>query len=506
MTMQVELNKKDVNPFSGLSKCLALYSNASKGEINTTQLDLAWNEVKDSKEKREMFFSLLFSIGDITGREHNIFKGNKVDSGGNSQRDAFFTCMDWMKKNLPKQFAKFLNAHLFNEYTCFDNLFKNRVQTKGKAIVKCTYAFTDPAYNELLLDFVVSIIKGNNPFDKMLVAKFLTLPRVTHRKGHNRMLPQTLKAMFDKAQFLERLSKKMNWEYQLGTRVANFKGYRQWRKQYNSDLESVLFSTGKINEFDQEGFLNWLDKIPSQARFRVRNRIMFEKDGKFKYPKLKEWYEIWEKYKEEKQQEQRVLEEKVRQGTAKEEDKLKLEKVKKEAKVTVGATNFKELYDQICTGQIDRLKLESFINKVNLPYNSLVIIDDSGSMSGAPFRFATFIAAVCLAKNPDDNGRNLLGFFNNTSRLYGHIDATTGGMYNSLIRSKVTKISSRPFINPNLSFYENYRNISKFCNAVFTSGGTHINSIPRGFKGMALRDPTVLDDLRNYPIWTIISD
>lgn len=506
MTMQVELNKKATNPFSGLKNCLALYSSASKGEVNITQLELAWNEVKDSKEKREMFFSLLFSIGDITGREHNIFKGNKVDSGGNSQRDTFFTCMDWMKKNLPKQFAKFLNAHLFNEYTCFDNLFKNRVQTKGKAIVKCTYAFTDPAYNELLLDFVVSIIKGNNPFDKMLVAKFLTLPRVTHRKGHNRMLPQTLKAMFDKAQFLERLSKKMNWEYQLGTRVANFKGYRQWRKQYNSDLESVLFSTGKINEFDQEGFLNWLDKIPSQARFRVRNRIMFEKDGKFKYPKLKEWYEIWEKYKEEKQQEQRVLEEKVRQGTAKEEDKLKLEKVKKEAKVTVGATNFKELYDQICTGQIDRLKLESFINKVNLPYNSLVIIDDSGSMSGAPFRFATFIAAVCLAKNPDDNGRNLLGFFNNTSRLYGHIDATTGGMYNSLIRSKVTKISSRPFINPNLSFYENYWNISKFCNAVFTSGGTHINSIPRGFKGMALRDPTVLDDLRNYPIWTIISD
>ena len=504
--MKVELNKKDINPFSGLKNCLALYSRASKGEVNKAQLDLAYDEVKDSKEKREMFFSLLFSIGDITGREHNIFKGNKVDSGGNSQRDTFFTCMDWMKKNLPKQFAKFLNAHLFNEYTCFDNLFKNRVQTKGKAIVKCTYAFTDPAYNELLLDFVVSIIKGNNPFDKMLVAKFLTLPRVTHRKGHNRMLPQTLKAMFDKAQFLERLSKKMNWEYQLGTRVANFKGYRQWRKQYNSDLESVLFSTGKINEFDQEGFLNWLDKIPSQARFRVRNRIMFEKNGKFKYPKLKEWYEIWEKYKEEKQQEQRVLEEKIRQGTAKEEDKLKLKEVKKEAKVTVGATNFKELYDQICTGRVDKLKLESFINKVNLPYNSLVIIDDSGSMSGAPYKFATFMATVCLAKNPDDNGRNLLGFFNNIARLYGHMDKTIGSRANSLMTSKVTTTTPKPFIDPKLSFYDNYQNISKFCNAVFQSGGTSINSIPAGFADMARNNPMVLDDLRNYPIWTIISD
>lgn len=33
--MQVELNKKDVNPFSGMSECLTLYSNASKGEVNT---------------------------------------------------------------------------------------------------------------------------------------------------------------------------------------------------------------------------------------------------------------------------------------------------------------------------------------------------------------------------------------------------------------------------------------------------------------------------------------
>lgn len=504
--MQVELNKKDVNPFSGLSKCLALYSNASKGEVNTTQLDLAWDEVKDSKEKREMFFSLLFSIGDITGREHNIFKGNKVDSGGNSQRDAFFICMNWMKEKLPHQFAKFLNAHLFNEYTCFDNLFKNRIQTKGKAVVKCTYAFTDQVYNELLLDFVVSIIKGNNPFDKMLVAKFLTLPRLTHRKGHKRMLPQTLKAMSEKAQFLERLSEKMNWEYHLDTTVANFKGYREWRKQYNSDLESVLFSTGKINEFDQEEFLNWLNRIPSQARFRVRNRIMFEKDGKFKYPKLKEWYEIWEKYKEEKQQEQRVLEEKVRQGTAKEEDKVKLKEVKKEAKVTVGATNFKELYDQICTGKVDKLKLESFMDKVNLPYNSLVIIDDSGSMSGAPYEFAAFMAAVCLAKNPDDNGRNLLGFFNNTSRLYGYMDKTVNPKANSLMKSSITKTTPKSFIDPNLSFYDNYQNISKFCKAVFQSGGTSICSIPRGFDAMVKNDPMIMDDLRNYPIWTIISD
>ena len=43
------------------------------------------------------------------------------------------------------------------------------------------------------------------------------------------------------------------------------------------------------------------------------------------------------------------------------------------------------------------------MNKVNLPYNSLVIIDSSGSMSGKPFLYAAFIAAVCLCKHPDDD-------------------------------------------------------------------------------------------------------
>lgn len=38
------------------------------------------------------------------------------------------------------------------------------------------------------------------------------------------------------------------------------------------------------------------------------------------------------------------------------------------------------------------------MTKVNLPYNSLVIIDDSDSMGGSPFNFATFLASVCLCK------------------------------------------------------------------------------------------------------------
>lgn len=508
--MKVELNNKETNPFSGLRNCLKIFNNGGQGiTLSQDDLNKAWEEVKDSKEKKEMFFSLLFSLGDITARQHNIFRGQKVDSGGNSQREIFFNCMEWMKKNIPDQFFKFMKSHLFNEYTCFDNLFRNRVQTQGKKIIsiKSVLNTSDNRYFNELLDYTESIIKGKNPYDKMLVAKFLTLPRLSPRKEHKQMLPQTKELMKAKAKFLEELSKRMNWPYKIEGNILNFKGYREWRKEYNSTLESVLFSTGKIKDFDEIQFLEWLDRIPAQARFRVRNRIMFEKEGVFKYPKLKEWYEKWEKYKEEKQAEQRVLEEKVRQGQASVEDKVKLEKVKKEAKVTVGSTNFQELYKEILSGRIDKLKLESFVNnKVSLQYNSLVIIDDSGSMGGAPFNFAKFIASVCLVKNPDDDGRNLLGFFNNYSRLYGSIDRVGSKTVNSLMRSSVKNVVKKPFVDPHKSFYENYQNIASFCQAVFQGGGTRINSIPKGFAEQANNNPVLLDELMQYPVWTIVSD
>lgn len=51
---------------------------------------------------------------------------------------------------------------------------------------------------------------------------------------------------------------------------------------------------------------------------------------------------------------------------------------------------------------IDSLSVESFVqNKVNLPYNNLIIIDESGLMQGKPFNFACFLAAVLLNRCKD---------------------------------------------------------------------------------------------------------
>lgn len=504
--VEVKLNHSNENPFYGLRNCLQLFQSVTNS-ISESQLNACYNEVKDSKEKRELFFSLLFSIGDITARQHNIFKGVKKDSGGNANREGFWTVFTWMKNNHFNQFIKFLNAGLFNEYTCFDFLFRSRVQTVKTRVVKVYDVFEGVRYRTELAKYVYSVIKGNNPFNKQLVAKFLSVPRLSKRQGHKRMLDETKRVMENKAKFLIELSKLMGWEYEVQGNYSNFKGYRKWRKEYNQDLESVLFSTGKILEFDKTSFIEWFDKLPAQARFRVKNRILYSKDGEApKYAKFQKWYEEWETFKTKKQEEQRVLEEKVRQGQASEEDKVKLEKVKKDAKVTVGATNFKDLYDDICKGNIDKLKLESFMGKVNLPYNSLVIMDDSGSMRGAPFNFATFIASVCLCKNPDDDARNLLGFFNNYTHWHSYIDVSSSKRINSIMRTTVAKQKITPFVDPLKSFYENYTNIDSFCRAVFQGGSTDISSIPEGLRGMCFRHPEIRDALKSYPVWTIISD
>ena len=507
--VEVKLNKSNSNPFYGLRNCLKLFECVG-GTITEPLLDACWNEVKDNKEHRQLFFSLLFSVGDITARQHNIFKGIKKDSGGNANRGGFYLIFDWLRANHKDQFIKFLNAGLFNEYTCFDLLFRSRIQTKGAKVLKVYDIFGDTWYREQLVKFVYSVINGTNPFNKMLVAKFLTIPRLSKRAGHKQMLPQTKAVMEHKTAFLVELSKLMGWEYSVKGTYANFKGYREWRKQYNGSLESVLFSTGKIKEFDKTQFLDWFDKLPSQARFRVKSRILYSKtaDESFKWEKFQPWVKEWEDYKEKKQAEQRVLEEKVRQGQASTEDVAKLEKVKKEAKVNIGATNFNELYEQILIGNVDKLKLEAFIqNKVNLPYNSLVIIDDSGSMRGAPFNFASFLAAVCLVKNPDDDGRNLVGLFGRNTRWFSYIDKETPNSRNSILRrDSVATTVHKPFVDPTKSFMENYKQISSFLQATFYGGWTDISTLIRSIKQALTGMPQLADAFKAYPVWTILSD
>ena len=514
--MEVKLNKKEPNPFEGMTATLRLFNQAS-GNVTEEMIDAAWKEVT-SKEKKQLFYSILFSIGDII-RQHNIFHHQKKDNGGNANRTSFDVAFRWMMKNQQKQFVKFLNCRLFNEFQCFDTLLENRIVTKkGTKQVVQTKTVLEPVwYRSVLASFIVDTIKSDRIFDKILVAKFLTLPRLSKRQGHKQMLPETKKAMLLKVDLLKQISDKMNWEYSIVGNKPNFKGYRNWRREFNGlegkngMFESVLFSTGKIDEMDKTEFFEWLDKLPAGARFRVRNKVKFSKvkgsDTEYRWPKLAIWFEEWEKFKEQKQAEQRKLEEKERQGLISEEEKEKLKAVKKEAKVTVGASNFPTLFEEICSNTVDELKLEQFVHdKVNLPYNSLCIVDASGSMMGRPYQFASFMASVCLAKSPDDDTRNTIAVFSNNCKFYSYIDSISRQTSNSLLRAKSESVGTKPLYNPEKSFYENYQNIKNFLRSKYDGGATYISSVLREIENMLNGEPRMIDILTNYPVWTIISD
>lgn len=515
--LTVQLNKRTDNPYYGLRNCLELYQNASKGTINTGLLDRCWAEVQSNKEWREMFFSLLFSVGDIMARQHNIFKGKTVDNGGSSQRAAFLMIVEWLKTKHYSQFKKFLCANLFNEFTSFDTLFANRVKTakKSKKVQSVISSLSgSQEYLNDLAQFCADIIKGKNPSDKHLLAKFLTRPRMSKRKGHKTMLLETKANMGAKQHFLKLVCDKAGLVYIKKTTHVEFKGYIDWRKEYIGDLESVLFSSGKIKDFDKEQFLKFLERLPATARYRVRCRVL-DKDNKCKekWGDIGNWFLEWEKFKEKKQADVRVVEEKVRQGTATQDEAATLKTLKKEAKVTVGAVDFAGMFSDIILGKIDKLKIQPFLDKVKLDFNNLVFIDDSGSMQSygingiKAFDMAAFMATICLTKNPSDEGRSLIGFYSREARLYSTINARTPLTGNGILRNSAnTKSVSEPLLDPTKHFLENLERIREFSKAVQTGNGTDISSIPEYLNRQLSGDLTMKEQLMHFPVWTIISD
>lgn len=519
--MKVELNKKSDNPFYGLKNCINLYNLVGKGVINETLLNSCFEEVKESKEQREMFFSLLFSIGDITARGHNIFKGRieRVDNGGTAQREDFMLIVNWLKQNHYTQFKKFLYSHLFHEYVSFDTLLANRIETvKGKSknpkVKKIYSSLTgSEAYLKDLAAYCAGIIKGSNPTHKYFLAKFLTRPRTSKRKGHKKILSDTKTIMQAKVKFMIELSNLLGFQVDYMDVFVVFRGYNEWRKDYNQSLESVLFASKKILEFDKQEFLLWLDTLPSTARFRVRTRLLSKENKlKGKWINLGEWFLEWEKFKETKQTEQRVIEEKVRQGVATEKEVVKLEQVKKEAKVTVGAVNFKDMYSQIVKGTVDKLKVQPFLDKIHLDYNTLTFIDDSGSMAQLnskygfnAFDFANFIATITLMKNPSDEGRSLIGYFSREARLYTTMNKQANHI-NSILNSEIVSKVGEPLIKPEEHFLENLARIRNFSYAMRTGNGTNISCIPEDLRRWVGLDTERIEQLQQFPVWTIISD
>ena len=127
--MEIKLNKSNSNPFYGLRNCLSLQQKAT-GSITASLLDACWEEVKDNHEKKQMFFSVLFSIGDITARHHNIFGNTKRDSGGNANREGFYNIFSVWKRN-NKQSSVF-SENVFVFYILLNYLNYSTFYTQSK--------------------------------------------------------------------------------------------------------------------------------------------------------------------------------------------------------------------------------------------------------------------------------------------------------------------------------------------------------------------------------------
>lgn len=506
------------NPFYGLENLFSLYNNGVKGSISSF-ISKAWDEAKSNDLFRKLFHIICFGIGDITNRKHNIFQGQKVDDGGNSANTQWLEYLTWLIKNDVKQFINFLP--LIIEYVGLRELTSFQVKTvKGKKTTTSTWGLLQLIQQnkhcyDALINLLVLYIKGNNPFKKHLVAKFVKVPRTSKRIrkdkagnaiGKRDLQDATKNKMKVYDNLVSKLSEAMGWEVVVNDSYTSYVGYRAWQKQYNSDLEYVLFATKKIKEFDKEQFINWLNRIPASARYRVRRRLLDGNDkDKGTWKNLAKWFLSWEEDKKKLQNTQRELQDKVTKGTITAEEKIILEKVKKDAKVTTGAKTLFDEIEQLVAGKASEITLESIFNKINFDVKVRVIADYSGSMNGRPKSLAAVAATAALLKSQSDYDL-LIGFSSDYKIWSGKTSVKTGNRFMS-----GKKVTLSGLIDKKDSFIQNFKRVYA-AYLTGTASSTNIRQVSIAFKDWvdAAETPAEkqsrIEEICSAPVLLLISD
>lgn len=528
MNLKVKMSNVSSNPFYGkieLKNLLNTGKSIQSQEMMDSALNKAWKECKDSKELREAFYIICFSIGDITNRQHNIFGKTKKDDGGNASRKQMMWILSWIRKNNSIQYYKFMFSRLINEFVSWAAILSAQVRTKkGTKKIEKTETKTFNALSEQDLDklaeYLSKTIKDGSYLDKLLLSKWLVLPRTSKRIKVNRegkkvgkrdLQETTKKLMKLKESLYLKLSAILNWEVVYHKHNVEFKGLKEFKQSLNTSFESVLFSTKEICKYDKEQFFKLLEITPSNARYRIQRRLL-DKDGNSKQKwtsstgeDLAIWFKNWEKFKEEKQAEQRVLTEKVRQGVATEKDKKQLEQVKKQAKVTTGATT---LFDQINSsmmGNFDDVLMQSILDKINFEVPVLVINDCSGSMSGLSTNIARLLTVTAMLKNPSKDLDNMLVRFGSNAEFVTDFSKGTQQV-NRFMLEKSVKVSK--LIDRTMPFSWNYNNIKNFVNS--NMGGTDFSSVAKVFYEWINNDINFrqqrIEQLQQYPVILVVSD
>lgn len=562
--MQSLLQKKakltEENPFYRMSALLEMLTQLPKASDSITKnqvyqyLRQAWSEC-NTKDKREAFFVVLFSIGDIQNREHNVFKkiGIKdVDGGGHSKRKVFAYCLEWMLTTIPEQFYRFMP--IYGEYYSLDvfrmyHLITDRKTGTLKEVIKL------PVDVARVTDFIAKTLKNVRTTDNERSLWARWLPHVPSTKrirkytineknikafqknGHNVKLGDVVTVKKDKktetnkkdvwvTEFIKVLSEKMNWQVVKHAKNMEFRGYKKFRTQFLETSEAAMFSSKRIMELDEQQLLEWFDKLPSGARFRVACRLVY-KDEKGNYVSKGNWknkfgvdiatvYVKWMQSKEVAQQKLRELSPEQKQALAPTE----LRQMEKAAKVNTGADSILDVIVDALTSKNSQeldIKAHSILDKIKIEVPVRLLVDTSGSMTSASVThkgtmftaadMAKIATTLMLLKSPEEELSDMFIRFDSKAEVIcagERVEAQTGPNRFMSSSAKVVDVltdRSKPFS-------WNLANVSQY---VISRGATYLTSVAAELKKwVSASGPAFvsqrIEAINKYPVWLIISD
>lgn len=551
------------NPFYGMKNTLNLGQQLSKLGDNPNAgmvepyLNLAWNEC-NTQEKKELFYIILFSIGDIQNREHNIFrkKGIKnVEGGGVSARKVFLYILSWILKKDQKQFYKFLP--IIGEYYNLDGMMFYEIKTdRYKGNVQSVTKLD--ANMEKIIAYIASVLKNpkTTENEKKLWAKWLWhIPTTTRQRkfvvteiglkavrkkygveynvgdvvrGTRQKQAQTKAKDTWTLNNIHLLSLAMDWEIKKHTNNVDYVGYKAFKKQYLADSEATMFSSQKIKELDKVQLFNWFDQLPSGARFRTQTRLLSKEGDKFKSKtkwisnkgfNIGDVFQDWMKSKEVAQQELRNLTKEDKE-VLKKEDPSKLKQMEKAAKVNTGATTLLDTIAELLSGKIKteqdvNLVADSILNKMKLEVPVMVVADISGSMSsnyvahkGVNFSsraMAQLLTTMFLLKNPNPDLQQMFIRFDSVAEVVvsGQKVASKGS---NRFMSTAEKVVGG-IVDPKNTFIQNYNNVGQY---IIARGGTDFNTVAKELYRWVNSDSAYkssrIEQINQYPVWVVVSD
>lgn len=566
-TMMTRQTSKAVeeNPFYKMTAALDLFQQGNKlPDDSVTQqqvysyLSAAWKEC-NTKERKELFFVLLFSLGDISNREHNVFRRKGIkqpDQGGQSKRRVFMFCLNWMLTTVPRQFYTFLP--IIGEYYNLGGLMFYQLKTdRWKGTLKETLHL--PVDVDEVTTHIAQVLRSSvtTDNDRTLWAKWLPHVPSTSRIRKYTITDKNIKTfkknekhadvklgdvVTEKKQkkvhtkakdawvigFITTLSKKMDWDITKGG--THFDGYRKFRKTYLSDTEAAKFSAHpddprSVVNFDKTQFLEWLDKQPSGARYRVACRIV-NKDKAGKLSPRNKWilksgencgqlYMDWLNIKEKAQT-------KLASLSVEDKEKLnpvELKQMQKAAKVNVAGDTLIDLLADFASRRLNVQEMDtkafSLLEKISIGLPVLIIADISGSMStnSVYHKQVEFMASAMsqiattlfLLKNPDEELQQMFIRFDTSAEVIttGQLAEKQGsnrfmGTEQSTVKTLVDK--TKPFS-------WNLANVSQY---IISRGGTSLDCVSKELYRWVNAEPAFksqrIEMINKYPVVLLVSD